>query len=109
MLRQLCSLRSRSCAVSHFSQEKELRRDAVKPPFAVLQGATGSRGLTSILLGKPVWLICAGHQPGKEALAHHLLLLGMLQALGNPLSCSGTKHAGQIPALSWELQMGSPS
>ena len=34
----------------------------------------------------------------QEALAHHLLLLGMLQALGNTLSCSGTKQAEPNPS-----------
>lgn len=34
----------------------------------------------------------------QEALAHHLLLLGMLQALGNPLSCGGTKHTEANPS-----------
>lgn len=33
----------------------------------------------------------------QEALAHHLLLLRMLQALGNPLSCSGTEQAEPNP------------
>lgn len=34
----------------------------------------------------------------QEALAHHLLLLGMLQALGNPLSCGGAKHTEPNPS-----------
>lgn len=70
--RQLCSSPALApCPTSR--RKKELHRDAVKPPFAVLQGAIGSRVLTSILLVEPVWLICAGQM--------RLLLPRVLQAL----------------------------
>ena len=102
MLHRLRSLPSCSWAVPRFLQEKELRQDAVKSLFAILQGAVGSRGLTSILLGKPSVVDASWAPARQEALAHHLLLLGRLQALGNPLSCSGTTEPEPHP--SSELQ-----